>query len=51
MIAIKSILIRNINQATKAERSTIDRVVGGETGIENQMPKEEPAIPEKCVNK
>ena len=39
MIAVKSRKIRESNQATKIERSTINKALGGETGIENQMPE------------
>ena len=51
MIAIKSRKIGESNQATKMERSTINRVLGGEMGIENQMPEKEPTIPVKYVKK
>ena len=51
MMAIKSRKIRETNQATKTERSTINRVLGGKTGIENQMPEEKPTIPVKYVKK
>ena len=51
MIAIKSRIIRKINQATRGGRSTIDRVVEGETRRENQMQKKNPAIPVKCVKR
>ena len=51
MIAIKSRKIRESNQATKIERSTINRALGEETGIENQMPEEKPTIPVKYIKK
>ena len=51
MIAIKSRIIRKINQATNEGRSTIDRVVEEETRIENQMQREKTAIPVKCVKR
>ena len=49
MMAIKSRKIRESNQATKMEISTINRALGEEMGIENQMPEKKPAIPIKYV--
>ena len=51
MIAIKSRIIRKINQATKEGRSTIDRVVEEEMRIANQIQRDKITIPVKCVKR